>query len=244
MDIILGSDAIGSGSMDVTGGMKAASSTPTPPAPPQPAPQASPVENDPDAPEITKAKPVKPVVTPVIKPVTKPVVVTRPAAVPTPAPPVPTPPARKPDPGSLFSGNHKGGLGTGGGNGQGNSSTPGYQGSPNGSPNGSLNGTGGSGNGPGSGNGNGFGWDLKGRDKIAIPIPQDNSQLSGKVVVEIGVDRDGNVVQARGGVKGSTTLDQTLITKAENAARKAKFTKNPDAADIQQGHITYNFGLN
>lgn len=127
----------------------------------------------------------------------------------------------------------------------------------NGNGEGNGNGTGkgkgdGSGDGEGDGNKNGKGVDggkdkgisysLAGRKPKAIPSPDYNDDDQGKVVVKIKVDRDGNVVDATID-KGTTTSSSTLLNAAKRAARSAKFSKNPDAAEFQFGTITYHFKL-
>ncbi|MBI5218892.1 MAG: energy transducer TonB [Bacteroidia bacterium] len=117
----------------------------------------------------------------------------------------------------------------------------------------------GNGNGDGNGNGNGIGdgddkgnkkgnktkdkgifFSLKGREAKTLPVPEYNDNDQGKVVVEVIVDRDGNVKRVSEG-KGTTTSSQILIKAAKKAAMNAKFTKNPDAAEEQKGSITYIF---
>ena len=61
------------------------------------------------------------------------------------------------------------------------------------------------------------------------------------MVVDITVDKDGNVVSATPGGRGSTTTSAYLFRLAKESALKAKFDENPDAADIQRGTITYIF---
>ena len=94
----------------------------------------------------------------------------------------------------------------------------------------------------GKGDGKGYSYSLNGRGPKAIPLPIDNSQEEGNVVVDIIVDRAGNVVSARPGGKG-TTAPSSLYEKARVAAMKAKFTPNPDAPEQQSGQITYKFIL-
>lgn len=103
-------------------------------------------------------------------------------------------------------------------------------------------GTGG-GNGPGTGTGNGAGIsvDLAGRGSVSLPKPAYTSPKSGKVVVEITVDRDGNVIKAKAGGRGTTVQDANLFEQAERAASKAKFKSNPSATEKQIGTITYTF---
>ena len=89
------------------------------------------------------------------------------------------------------------------------------------------------------GGGNTFalsGRTLQGR----LPRPEYTSQEQGKVVVEITVDKDGNVINAVAGVKGTTTLDRTLLDAALKAAKMARFNRKPDAP-VQKGTITYIF---
>ncbi|MFT5669124.1 MAG: colicin import membrane protein [Vicingaceae bacterium] len=119
---------------------------------------------------------------------------------------------------------------------QGKTFPSGNQGSPNGSPD--------SDNYSGSGLGNkGVSYDLQGRNSLSIPKPQYNLQESGKVVVEITVDRNGKVVNARPGMPGSTTSNSTLFEAARKAAMKAVFNSAPKASAFQQGTITYHFQL-
>lgn len=86
-------------------------------------------------------------------------------------------------------------------------------------------------------------FSLAGRNPLFLPKPKYEYQVEGKVVVEIRVDRNGNVTYARAGVKGSTTNDENLIKAAQEAAMKAKFDVKPDAAYTQTGTITYHFIL-
>lgn len=121
----------------------------------------------------------------------------------------------------------------------------GNQGDPNGSVNSKVRGknTGTGDGGPGGNGGNGISYDLAGRNFQSLPNPKYEYQGEGKVVVDINVDRNGNVIQAIPGVKGSTTLDDYLLAAAKEAALKAKFEQKPDAPSVQKGTITYNFVL-
>lgn len=120
--------------------------------------------------------------------------------------------------------------------GEGITGGPGNQGVPTGSVDSKV-------RGDGSGTGDkGISYDLTGRKFQLLPDPKYEYQGEGKVVVEIMVDRTGKVTQATAGVKGSTTLDEYLVSAAKEAALKAKFDPKPDAP-IQKGSITYNFKL-
>jgi len=137
----------------------------------------------------------------------------------------------------------------------GNSKVAGDQGDPNGNlaqkafgGNGGKGGTGGGtggGNGKGTGNGNGDGatFDLKNRRALSLPNPEYKSQSEGVVVVNVTVDKEGNVTQAEPGQKGTTISDNTLWDAARNAAEKAHFDRKPDAPAFQKGTITYRFRL-
>ncbi len=91
--------------------------------------------------------------------------------------------------------------------------------------------------------GSGPGFSLAGRDGVYVPFPSLDYERQGVVVVEILVDRSGNVVSAREGVKGSTTMDVTLLRLAREAALKSRFTSKADAPVHQKGTITYHFTL-
>ncbi len=98
----------------------------------------------------------------------------------------------------------------------------------------------------GSGLGNsGSGFDLTGRSlNGTLPQPSYSIQEEGVVVVQITVDKYGKVVSAEYQLKGSTTQNSTLKNAAINAAKKAKFNADPNAAAFQKGTITYRFVLN
>ena len=78
--------------------------------------------------------------------------------------------------------------------------------------------------------------------KILEPIYK--IQVEGKVVVNITVDRSGNVINAIPGAKGSTTLNKELLKRAKIAALKTKFNSKQSAPTNQQGKIIYYFTLN
>jgi TonB family protein len=126
----------------------------------------------------------------------------------------------------------------------------GDQGDKNGDPFSKYTGKNGNGTGPGEGDGTGSGkgpgnggisFDLAGRRLVRKPSIDDKSQETGKVVVSITVDKEGTVTEARAGARGSTTTSAYLFQKAKDAAMKAKFSPNPDGADIQKGTMTFVF---
>jgi hypothetical protein len=137
----------------------------------------------------------------------------------------------------------------------GNNETAGENGSPNGNP--FKNGTGGEGSGNDNGNGNGngpgsgigkggfgrgIGVDLKGRAVVKPPKLPSDTKEEGKVVVEITVDSEGNVIEANPNGRGTTTSSALLKAKAKHAALATKF--NVDGKfEEQQGTITIVFSF-
>jgi len=89
--------------------------------------------------------------------------------------------------------------------------------------------------------GKGKGFYLSGRDIIFKPDIKENPQETGRVVVNIWVNRIGKVTRATAGAKGSTTTDAYLYKIAKEAAIKAKFSANPDAPEEQKGTIVFDF---
>ncbi len=115
---------------------------------------------------------------------------------------------------------------------QGNTQQPGDAGSVDGS----LNST----NSTGSGLGNsGTKWSLAGRKMLVAPKVDDTSQKTGIVVIDITVDKNGNVINATGPGRGSTTSDNSLVSKDKIAALNTKFNPSPDGTLHQKGSITF-----
>lgn len=129
------------------------------------------------------------------------------------------------------------GKGTANTAGQGTSSTAGNAGSSKGDPN--ANST------IGSGVGNkGSGYDLTGRSMVgSLPVPNENIQEEGIVVIQIEVDKDGKIISATPILRGATTQDARLRKAAVEAALRARFNSDPTAPAKQTGTITYHFQL-
>lgn len=141
--------------------------------------------------------------------------------------------------GSAFGKPGSNGQGAGGGGKPGNGGINGGTGdNPFGKSNGDGGGTGG---GSGTGTGASIGGGLGGRAVVNRGRINDTSQKSGKVVIEVCVDRDGRVVSADYTQRGSTTSDSELKSKAIQAAKGYKFASS--SADQQCGTITFNFQL-
>ena len=122
--------------------------------------------------------------------------------------------------------NGGGGSGTGGGNGSGT-----------GLGNGS-----GYGNGTGSGTGNGN-YQLGNRKALNKPEPRYLCNEQGIVVVQIAVDKNGKVITANPGIKGTTNTAKCLLDQAKIAALNTKWQSDNSAPDTQIGKIIYNFKL-
>lgn len=137
--------------------------------------------------------------------------------------------------GSLNSSNYYG-SGSGNGTGTGNGS-----GSGSGTGSGSGSGTG---SGSGSGTGGGSGYSLGGRRAISKPAPAYKCNESGKVVVEVVVDKSGKTLSATAGVRGTTNNAKCLLDQAKIAAMNTKWEAAANAPDKQIGTINYYFSLN
>ena len=133
------------------------------------------------------------------------------------------------NPAGTTSGTGTGGEGTGSGGGKGSGTGSGSGGGS------------GTGSGGGNGDGSGFGYDLGGRKIRVRPRLEESSQETGKVVISVIVDKDGNVTNADGPARGSTTTSPVLVSKAKQAAREAKFEKSPNGVEEQRGTITFVF---
>jgi colicin import membrane protein len=96
---------------------------------------------------------------------------------------------------------------------------------------------------PGNSGSGGISYSLEGRYPESLPKPSYPVNDQGKVVVEVTVDRYGNVTSATPGVKGSTTSNKLLLQSAKEAALKAKFDTKAEAPAFQKGIITYHFVL-
>lgn len=137
------------------------------------------------------------------------------------------------------------------GGGDGNSGQAGNDGSPDGNPN--THGTGGTGGGedglngpdkgPGSGKGpGGVGFSLAGRKLVTPPILPKNISEEGTVVVEIVVDKNGNVIKAEANGRGTNTNSSNLKTIARQAAYATKFNVSGNEGE-QKGTLTMVFSF-
>ncbi|MHA6279276.1 energy transducer TonB family protein [Salinimicrobium sp. CAU 1759] len=83
-------------------------------------------------------------------------------------------------------------------------------------------------------------FSLRGRTAVFIPNPIYTCDTSGKVVVNITVNANGDVVRTSVNKAASTTSNECLIDQALEYAEEAKFSRLT-GRDSQPGTITYNF---
>ncbi len=86
-------------------------------------------------------------------------------------------------------------------------------------------------------------YNLAGRKVLSKPIQKPDCQEEGKVVVSIKVNKDGNVIEASPGVRGTTSSASCLLKAAKEAALKTKWNPDGNAPDKQKGTIIYKFSL-
>jgi len=84
-------------------------------------------------------------------------------------------------------------------------------------------------------------YDLLGRNHLYLPIPIYKCQGSGKVVLSIEVDQNGNVQKAQIAERESTAKDPCLIETAISTALVSRFNPDVSSPKIQIGTLTYQF---
>jgi len=127
---------------------------------------------------------------------------------------------------------YKGKSNKGTGKGDGTGTTPGNQGSANGDPLANNYGEGGS----------GFGsTPIALRRFTNLVTPTDDGQKTGKIAVRITINKQGIVVDAVPGVKGTTLQDLGLWAKCKEAVMGARLNQSDSAPDLQVGVVIFNF---
>ena len=94
----------------------------------------------------------------------------------------------------------------------------------------------------GSGNG-GVGYGLNGRGKATYSTLKQDCNESGLVIVRIVVNRNGNVIEAEPGAKGTTNTAACLLEPAKKIALSHKWAPDPNAPTKQIGFVKVNFQL-
>tara|TARA_R110002049_G_scaffold292023_3_gene476211 strand:+ start:486 stop:1400 length:915 start_codon:yes stop_codon:yes gene_type:complete len=95
---------------------------------------------------------------------------------------------------------------------------------------------------PGSGNGTG-GYGLSGRSLVNKGKVKQDCNEEGRVVVKITVDRNGKVISAVPGVKGTTNSHPCLLEPAKKTAFMHKWNLDSKAPSQQTGFVVVNFKL-
>ena len=86
-------------------------------------------------------------------------------------------------------------------------------------------------------------YNLAGRNALSKPIEQPDCQEEGTVVVSIEVDKNGKVIRAVSGVKGTNNSANCLLKPAREAALRTTWNADPNAPSKQKGTIIYKFSL-
>ena len=94
------------------------------------------------------------------------------------------------------------------------------------------------------GKGDGTGYSLGGRGAKSLHRPNDDFSEEGIVVVDIWVNRAGQVTRAEVSNKGTTLINNDMRQKAVQAALRSTFASDPNAPEEQHGTITYTFVIN
>jgi hypothetical protein len=87
----------------------------------------------------------------------------------------------------------------------------------------------------------GVSYVMNGRKMIKEPKIDNLTMEKGIVVVEITINKYGNVTKAVPGIEGSTTTSKYLLTKAQQAAQSVMFDTSPVMPLEQKGSITITF---
>lgn len=95
---------------------------------------------------------------------------------------------------------------------------------------------------PGSGDG-GLGYGLKGRGKATYSTEKQDCNEEGRVIVKIVVNREGRVIEATPGVRGTTNNASCLLTPAKKIALSHKWRPDPKAPSKQIGFVKIDFKL-
>ncbi|WP_298542856.1 energy transducer TonB [uncultured Aquimarina sp.] len=122
--------------------------------------------------------------------------------------------------------------------GEGDDGKPGDKGNPNGNPYAtSYYGQ------PGPGGTGGVGYGLNGRGRPTNSAVEQKCNEAGRVVVKIVVNREGKVIQATPGVKGTTNSAKCLLDPARKTALTFRWKADQKAPVKQIGFVEVTFGL-
>ena len=82
---------------------------------------------------------------------------------------------------------------------------------------------------------------MNGRKMVKQPVVNNLTNEKGIVVVEVTINKYGNVIKAEPGAEGTTTTSQYLLTKAKQAAESVAFDTFQVAPLEQKGTISIVF---
>lgn len=84
-------------------------------------------------------------------------------------------------------------------------------------------------------------YKLENRFDTFLKVPVYMCQYGGKVVINIAVNRNGNVISSQIDKESTQATDACLLSAALKSAKNTKFNKKPSAPKTQVGSITYIF---
>ncbi|WP_421921020.1 hypothetical protein [Marinifilum sp.] len=84
-------------------------------------------------------------------------------------------------------------------------------------------------------------YSLEGRHKTYLPIPVFKCEGQGKIVVRIGVNQIGRVVESKVIEEQCSIIDDCLFDAALDASNRSRFNTSKSSSEIQKGTITYQF---
>lgn len=74
-----------------------------------------------------------------------------------------------------------------------------------------------------------------------LVTPEDDGKKTGKIAVRLSINKDGIVINAVPGVKGTTLNDRELWQKCKEAVMGARLNQSENAPDVQVGVVIFNF---
>lgn len=87
-------------------------------------------------------------------------------------------------------------------------------------------------------------FSLDGRTLVGELIaPIYNDDTEGRIIIDINVNREGEVTQASFNPNNSTISNAQMIESSRKAALQTRFSRNTNALFVQSGTITYYFNL-
>ncbi len=128
---------------------------------------------------------------------------------------------------------YKGSANKGNGQGDGTSSIPGNQGVSTGSALASNYGKGGTGNGVG-----GTQWSF-----VSMPDVKNTHRVQGRVVINVVIDKDGNIITADYDRRQTTNPDLELIDKCITEVKNSRLTSPKQGSGNQKGQVVFQFNV-